>query len=305
MKHELKIKPEYLAAINFGEKTFEIRNNADRNFQVGDTLRLKAWDGEFTGDFVEKVVSYITDFEQKPGYVVLGLVNHHEHEMDLAAQLSDVTRQCGVMAGLLLEANDSVYFHLESPDSILSGEEAGKLIALTEHVADALAGKLPTQHPDDAAVDRFAVAMKAKLAAARAKGRGGWDDPDACSVEFLAELLVDHIGKGNTGNFEDIGNLAMMLHQRGADPAVLAGKLPAPVIGEKRTVTISGKGLLELVDFICPDHETDIEQQETEIVLLNREAFTSTDGEEMPSGVYAYLAEYPEEGLYGPIGGAA
>lgn len=50
-----------------GEKTFEIRNNADRNFQVGDTLMLKAWDGEFTGDFVEEVVSYITDFEQKPG----------------------------------------------------------------------------------------------------------------------------------------------------------------------------------------------------------------------------------------------
>lgn len=81
MKHELKIKPEYFAAVFFGEKTFEIRNNADRNFQVGDTLMLKAWDGEFTGDFVEKVVSYITDFEQKPGYVVLGLVNHREHEL--------------------------------------------------------------------------------------------------------------------------------------------------------------------------------------------------------------------------------
>lgn len=81
MKHELKIKPEYFAAVFFGEKTFEIRNNTDRNFQVGDTLLLKAWDGEFNGDFVEKVVSYITDFEQKPGYVVLGLVNHHEHEL--------------------------------------------------------------------------------------------------------------------------------------------------------------------------------------------------------------------------------
>ncbi|CAD7529622.1 ASCH/PUA domain-containing protein [Aeromonas hydrophila] len=81
MKHELKIKPEYFAAVFFGQKTFEIRNNTDRNFQVGDTLVLKAWDGEFTGDFVEKVVSYITDFEQKPGYVVLGLVSHREHEL--------------------------------------------------------------------------------------------------------------------------------------------------------------------------------------------------------------------------------
>lgn len=96
----------------------------------------------------------------------------------------------------------------------------------------ALAGKLPEQHPDDAAVDRFAKAMKAKLAAARENGRGGWDDPEACSVEFLAELLVGHIGKGNTGNFEDIANLAMMLHQRGAGPAVLAGKLPDPAAPE-------------------------------------------------------------------------
>ncbi|WP_429058940.1 ASCH/PUA domain-containing protein [Aeromonas jandaei] len=78
MIHELKIKPEYFASVVSGDKTFEIRNNADRNFQVGDTLRLKAWDGEFTGDFVEKVVSYITDFEQKPGYVVMGLQKQHE-----------------------------------------------------------------------------------------------------------------------------------------------------------------------------------------------------------------------------------
>ena len=96
----------------------------------------------------------------------------------------------------------------------------------------ALVGKLPEQHPDDAAVDRFAAAMKAKLAAAREKGRGGWDDPEACSVEFLADLLVGHIGKGNPGNFEDIANLAMMLHQRSADPAVLAGHAPVPDVPE-------------------------------------------------------------------------
>ncbi|MFM5744438.1 hypothetical protein ACET6W_17290 [Aeromonas veronii] len=85
-------------------------------------------------------------------------------------------------------------------------------------------------------------------------------------------------------------------------PYVRADLAAAPLNGENHTVTISGKGLLELVDFTCPDHETDREQQETEIVLLNREAFTSTDGEKMPRGVYAYLAEYQEEGLYGPVG---
>lgn len=81
MKHELKIKPEYFAAVVTGEKTFEIRNNADRNFQVGDTLILKSWDGEFNGNFVERTISYITDFEQKPGYVVLGLFGAREFEL--------------------------------------------------------------------------------------------------------------------------------------------------------------------------------------------------------------------------------
>lgn len=80
-------------------------------------------------------------------------------------------------------------------------------------------------HPDDLAVDRFTAAMKEKLAAARAKGRAGWDDPERCSAEFLADLLVGHVSKGNAGNMEDIANLAMMLHQRGEDTNVVAQAL--------------------------------------------------------------------------------
>lgn len=95
---------------------------------------------------------------------------------------------------------------------------------------DALAAPAqPAVHPDDAAVDRFAAAMKAKLAKARKKGRGGWDDPAQCSVEALAQLLVDHLSKGNAGTFEDVANFAMMLHQRGADPQVLADAYEAPI----------------------------------------------------------------------------
>lgn len=124
----------------------------------------------------------------------------------LTEQLADATRQCGVVADLLREAIGEV----PQTQSFPSRCDA------------ALAGKMPEQHSDDTAVDRFAAAMKVKLAAARAKGRGGWDDPAACSVEYLADLLVDHVGKGNCGTFEDVANFAMMLHQRGADPAVLA-----------------------------------------------------------------------------------
>jgi len=84
------------------------------------------------------------------------------------------------------------------------------------------------KHYDDKAVDIFASAMKEKLAAAREKGRGGWNDPAQCSVEFLAELLLGHVSKGNAGNFEDIANLAMMLYMRGADPAVLSALTADP-----------------------------------------------------------------------------
>ncbi|WP_241149976.1 hypothetical protein [Pseudomonas viridiflava] len=76
------------------------------------------------------------------------------------------------------------------------------------------------QHPDNQAVDMFAAAMKTKLAEARAKGRDRWGESQVQDKQ-LAELMVGHIPKGNAGNFEDIANFAMMLHQRGADPKVL------------------------------------------------------------------------------------
>jgi hypothetical protein len=79
----------------------------------------------------------------------------------------------------------------------------------------------PAEHSDDFHFDLFASCCKEKLAAARNKGRSGWDHPEVCSVEHLAELLVHHLTKGNTGTFEDIANFAMMLHQRSADPKVL------------------------------------------------------------------------------------
>lgn len=77
---------------------------------------------------------------------------------------------------------------------------------------DPSAGEEAGVHPDDLAVDRFAVAMKAKLAKKRAEGRGGWDDREQCTGAFLSQLLVEHVEKGDP---LDVGNLAMMLHQRG------------------------------------------------------------------------------------------
>lgn len=70
----------------------------------------------------------------------------------------------------------------------------------------------PEQHPDDAAVDRFAASMKAKLAKSRAKGRSGWEDKSLCSAEYLSELLRGHVDKGDP---VDVGDFCMMLQQCG------------------------------------------------------------------------------------------
>lgn len=65
------------------------------------------------------------------------------------------------------------------------------------------------QHPDDAAVDQFAIAMKAKLAKSREKGRHGWQ---TASAAHLSALLYRHMYKADP---LDVANLAMMLHQNG------------------------------------------------------------------------------------------
>ena len=80
--------------------------------------------------------------------------------------------------------------------------------------ADMLAADAPkVQHSDNISVDRFAGAMKAKLASARAKGRSGWDNPEACTAEYLSELLHGHVAKGDP---VDVANFCMMLEAREA-----------------------------------------------------------------------------------------
>ena len=84
---------------------------------------------------------------------------------------------------------------------------------------DVLARTQANAHSDDLAVDEFAKAMHAKMAAARAKGREGWDDADQCTLDYLADELLRHAAKGDP---VDVANLAMMLFARGAGREVLA-----------------------------------------------------------------------------------
>ena len=73
MTHNLKIKMEYFEAVLSGLKTFEI-TYSDRNFIVFDYVYLNEVDDKFdlTGRSIKVKITYITNFEQKDGYVVFG-----------------------------------------------------------------------------------------------------------------------------------------------------------------------------------------------------------------------------------------
>lgn len=67
----------------------------------------------------------------------------------------------------------------------------------------------PHGNVDDDAVNNFAVAMKGKLAQARAKGRSGWQE---CSPISLSAMLREHVEKGDP---VDVANFCMFLWDLG------------------------------------------------------------------------------------------
>jgi len=75
----------------------------------------------------------------------------------------------------------------------------------------------PTEEErDEEALLAFTTAMRDKLAKARERGRGGWHNPDVCSLDDLRRMLRQHLLKGDP---VDVANFALFLHQRGASTA--------------------------------------------------------------------------------------
>ena len=77
MVHELKILPQYFDPVARRTKTFELRKD-DRNYQLGDELLLREWDGDhYTGRRLHRYVVYIYhghgDYGLAEGYCILGL----------------------------------------------------------------------------------------------------------------------------------------------------------------------------------------------------------------------------------------
>lgn len=77
--HGLKIRTEYFADVYLEIKTFEIRKN-DRDYRVGDFLilnevrQLNEEEGPIpTGRSLSVKITYMTDYEQKEGYVVMSI----------------------------------------------------------------------------------------------------------------------------------------------------------------------------------------------------------------------------------------
>lgn len=77
-------------------------------------------------------------------------------------------------------------------------------------------------------------------------------------------------------------------------------------MNDTNSITLSGKQLMDALSLIRgggPARELTPDELETEIDIQNMKAWhDKEEGREMPAGLYANLSEYPEEGLYGPLG---
>lgn len=70
--HDLKCWPQHFGAVLRGDKRCEIRFN-DRHYMVGDVLRLREWEGEYTGRECYREVTHATIYHQEEGYIVLSI----------------------------------------------------------------------------------------------------------------------------------------------------------------------------------------------------------------------------------------
>jgi hypothetical protein len=76
--HCLKCWPEYFAAIDNGDKTFELRKD-DRDYRVGDYLQLYEWHPcteQYTGKTMLLEVTYVltaSQFGLAPGHACMAI----------------------------------------------------------------------------------------------------------------------------------------------------------------------------------------------------------------------------------------
>lgn len=203
------------------------------------------------------------------------------HPIPLFTQPSGtVVALADALRGLLKAYENAFDWTVELPPETVEAER------VANEVLYALAADKP--HPDDEAVDRFAAAMKAKLKWEREeRGRHGWNDPSICPESYLARLLIEHLEKGNDGNFEDVANFCMMLHQRGAHPRVLADALtagkPEQVVTKREIIVaaaISHNGLICTMPQPARHHHIihTLHRSEYSLPVSSEEGFLTSEG---------------------------
>ncbi|KAI3597677.1 hypothetical protein D8I24_6493 [Cupriavidus necator H850] len=173
--------------------------------------------------------------------------------------------------------------------------------------------KLAAENPDDAAVDRFAIELKKKLAKAREKGRCGWK---TCPPADLSRMLREHVEKGDP---RDVANFCAFLWALGQpiSPSAACFELslvppngatlpanPAPhqFSSQAPAICLSGRELLECLEIAAPDAlpagiDANHEQMDTELFIGRLSGAKDDDGKDSGPGIYAWHVEYPEEGV--------
>jgi len=147
---------------------------------------------------------------------------------DETVLLFKTAEHASVVAGALIRGNDASNYRpslgqrkaaqIGQTIGVLAQNKEGRVCAVTDLGLCTLLRQGVTgagdggQHIDDIAVDRFAEAMKQKLAKQRQKGYGGWNDKELCPDGRLQKYLGACLGKGDP---VDIGNFAMMIWNRG------------------------------------------------------------------------------------------
>ena len=67
-------------------------------------------------------------------------------------------------------------------------------------------------------------------------------------------------------------------------------------------IILNVKQLRDALDYANPDGPEATDQLDTEISIDFFPERISVEGKPMPAGFYAWLTEYPDEGVYGPLG---
>jgi len=173
-------------------------------------------------------VDYLDLIEALTAQVEKSEVKTHESGGIKTGQVEQAAQPFGYWHVGETEEESDFFLHSESGD--VSCENCVKLYTSPPKAAPLT----DEQHPDDAAVDHFSVAMKAKLSEARAKGRGGWEN---CDPYVLSDMLRAHVEKGDP---RDVANFCMFLHLLGhgiykpsirPDLAAVLQELDTPIAG--------------------------------------------------------------------------